>query len=98
MAGAGGFPSLVSVLRHEFASFPECDLFFSPLVEFLFLRSAVFIFHIMLIQKDTRGTLKVLLAAAKPLSSVLRQMPHKILYILKGVDFRVGRTCVGSVA
>lgn len=46
MAGAGGFPSLVSVLGHvrEFASFLECDL----------LSFIAFIFHVMLTQKDTR--------------------------------------------
>lgn len=39
MAGAGGFPSVVSVVRHvqEFASFLGYDLFFSPLVVCLFL-------------------------------------------------------------
>lgn len=94
MAGAGGFPSLVSVLRHvhEFASFPECGLFFSSLVEFLFLRS---IFH-MVWTPDLKGTLKIPCGSSKAPVLSAQAIPQKLLYILNTSILRrflFGRTC-----
>lgn len=71
MAGAGGFPSLGIVLRHvhEFASFLECDLFFSPLVVFFFFEVHCIHFphYVDTETPDLKGTLKVPLGSSKAL-------------------------------